>query len=114
PRRPRLSAVRGNWLGTVTGALATVALVALLGVPLATILVRSFAAGGSGVPGLDTGPLAVLTDSYYLGRIGFTAWQALLSTVLTVLVGLPSAILLARYRFTGRRALTATFTVPFV
>src|SRR5690606_11779078 len=80
---------------------------------LGTILVRSFT-GGSSVPGLETGPLAVLTDPYYLGRIGFTAWQALLSTLLTVVVGLPSAILLARYRFSGRRALTAAFTVPFV
>jgi len=105
--------VRGNWLGTVTGLLATGALIALLFVPLGTILVRSFT-GGSSVPGLETGPLAVLTDPYYLGRIGFTAWQALLSTLLTVVVGLPSAILLARYRFTGRRALTAAFTVPFV
>ena len=82
--------MRGNWLGTVTGLLATGALIALLFVPLGTILVRSFT-GGSSVPGLETGPLAVLTDPYYLGRIGFTAWQALLSTLLTVVVGLPSA-----------------------
>lgn len=93
---------------------AAAALVALLVVPLSAILVRSFGAGTATVPGVAGGPLAVLTDPYYLGRIGFTAWQALLSTVLTVLVGLPSAVLLARYRFTGRRALTAAFTVPFV
>lgn len=106
--------MRGNWLGTTTGLLATAALTALLFVPLGSVLVRSFLASGSSVPGLAAGPLAVLTDPYYLGRIGFTAWQALLSTALTVLVGLPSAVLLARYRFIGRRALTAAFTVPFV
>lgn len=106
--------MRGTWLGTLTGLIATLALVALLFVPLGAILVRSFGDGAGTVPGFASGPLAVLTDPYYLGRIGFTAWQALLSTALTVLVGLPSAILLARYRFTGRRALTAAFTVPFV
>jgi thiamine transport system permease protein len=106
--------VRGNWLGTLTGLTATLALIVLLVVPLGAILIRSFAAGGDGVAGLGAGPFAVLTDPYYLGRIWFTAWQALLSTVLTVLVGFPSAVLLARYRFSGRRALTAAFTVPFV
>jgi len=106
--------MRGNWLGTVTGLLATAALVALLFVPLGAILLRSFGTEAATVPGFAGGPLGVLTDPYYLGRIGFTAWQALLSTALTVLVGLPSAVLLARYRFTGRRALTAAFTVPFV
>lgn len=110
----KLDRMRGNWLGTVTGLIATAALVALLFVPLGAILLRSFGTGATTVPGFAGGPLAVLTDPYYLGRIGFTAWQALLSTALTVLVGLPTAILLARYRFTGRRALTAAFTVPFV
>ncbi|HET8986691.1 MAG TPA: ABC transporter permease subunit, partial [Trueperaceae bacterium] len=106
--------MRGNWLGTLSGLTATLALAGLLFVPLGAILIRSFGSDSSGVPGLGAGPLAVLTDPYYLGRIWFTAWQALLSTVLTVMVGFPSAVLLARYRFSGRRALTAAFTVPFV
>src|SRR5690606_33450824 len=60
------------------------------------------------------GLAATLADPYYLGRLWFTTWQALLSTVLTVAVGLPTALLLARYRFAGRRLLTAAFSVPFV
>ena len=44
----------------------------------------------------------------------FTLWQAVVSTVLTVLVALPGAHLLARYRFRGRAALRALTTVPFV
>lgn len=44
----------------------------------------------------------------------FTTWQAVASTVLTMLVGLPPAYVLARYTFRGRRALLAVATVPFV
>src|SRR5690606_33046575 len=57
---------------------------------------------------------ATLSDGYYLERLAFTFGQALLSTLLTVALGLPTALLFARYRFLGRRALTAAFTVPFV
>jgi thiamine transport system permease protein len=46
--------------------------------------------------------------------LGFTLYQALLSTVLTVLVGLPGAFLFARFRFPGREALRAITTVPFI
>lgn len=104
--------MRRNWLGTAAGLLSSLFLAALLLVPLAAILVRSF--GAEAATSAVGNPLSLLTDRYYLGRIGFTFGQALLSTVLTVLVGLPSAVLLARYRFLGRRALTAAFTVPFV
>jgi thiamine transport system permease protein len=44
----------------------------------------------------------------------FTAWQAALSTVLTISIGLVPAYLLARFEFRGRRLLTALVTVPFV
>ena len=44
----------------------------------------------------------------------FTTWQATVSTVLTLAVGLPPAYVLARYTFRGRRALLAVATVPFV
>ncbi|MEC9000366.1 MAG: iron ABC transporter permease [Actinomycetota bacterium] len=44
----------------------------------------------------------------------FTLWQAVASTVLTVLVALPGAHLLARRRFRGKALLRAVTTVPFV
>lgn len=51
----------------------------------------------------------------HLGEIlWFTTWQAVASTVLTLVVGLPPAYVLARYSFRGRRALMAVTTVPFV
>ncbi len=44
----------------------------------------------------------------------FTAWQAVLSTALTVAVGLVPAWVLSRFDFTGRRWLQVLVTVPFV
>jgi len=57
---------------------------------------------------------ALLRDPYYLKIIGFTVWQAILSTLLSVLMGLPGAYLLARYDFRGKRLIQALTTVPFV
>lgn len=44
----------------------------------------------------------------------FTLWQATASTVLTLLVALPAAHVLATYEFWGRRVVQALITVPFV
>lgn len=99
--------MRRQPLTHLAGALSTLFLVAFLGAPLAVILWRSLAGGAGGFIG-------ALLDPYYLGRIGFTLGQALLSTLLTVALGLPVAFVLARYRFRGKRMLTAAFTVPFV
>ena len=57
---------------------------------------------------------ALLRDPYYLKIIGFTVWQAILSTLLSVLLGLPGAYLLARYEFRGKRLVQALTTIPFV
>jgi thiamine transport system permease protein len=48
------------------------------------------------------------------GIVWFTAWQAAVSTVLTLIVGILPAYVLARYSFRGRRVLMAVATVPFV
>jgi thiamine transport system permease protein len=58
--------------------------------------------------------LSVLTDSIYADLFSFTAYQALLSTVASVLVGLPGAYLLARFEFPGRRFLRSVTILPFV
>jgi thiamine transport system permease protein len=44
----------------------------------------------------------------------FTAYQAALSTLLTLLLGLPSAYLFARYDFRGKSLLRALTAVPFM
>ncbi|MFC7239862.1 ABC transporter permease [Saliphagus sp. GCM10025317] len=63
-------------------------------------------------------PLEVLRDllssDRRLGIVGFTAYQALLSTLLSLALGLPMAYLLARYGFRGRRTLRSLTILPFV
>jgi thiamine transport system permease protein len=81
--------------------------------PLAAILRLSFGGGvasGSGGAGLA----ALVADTYYLEVIWFSAWQAGLSTLLTLLLALPAAYVFARYEFPGKALLRAIATVPFV
>ncbi|MDK1344210.1 iron ABC transporter permease [Streptomyces sp. 378] len=79
--------------------------------PVAAIVARGLKADGT----------------WHLGRIGdvlaqsgvrhvlwFTTWQAVVSTVLTLLVALPGAYVFARFDFPGKQALRAVVTVPFV
>ncbi|MFB6269887.1 MAG: ABC transporter permease [Halobacterium sp.] len=48
------------------------------------------------------------------GLFGFTAYQAALSTLASVALGLPGAYVLARYEFPGRRTLKSLTILPFV
>ena len=63
-------------------------------------------------------PLAVaeatLSEDRRLGIVGFTAYQAALSTLLSVALGVPLAYLLARYEFPGRRTVRSLTVLPFV
>lgn len=64
---------------------------------------------------VDLDPLGhVVTDAALRHIAWFTIWQATLSTVLTLAVGLPGAYVLARIEFPGRRLVRALVTVPFV
>ena len=56
----------------------------------------------------------VLAGDYQLGIVGFTVYQALLSTLASVALGVPAAYILARYEFTGRRTLRSLTVLPFV
>ena len=49
-----------------------------------------------------------------LKPLGFTLWQALLSTLLTLALGLPAAYIFSHFNFPGRRALRLLVTVPFI
>ncbi|MWG34862.1 ABC transporter permease subunit [Halomarina oriensis] len=79
-----------------TGALASV--LAAPGTLLAGLV--AWAASGFAWPGF--------------GLVGFTAWQALLSTVASVALGLPGAYVLARFEFRGRETVRSLTAVPFV
>ena len=79
--------------------------------PLLSILVVSFAPEGV----FELRALHKLASSgYYLRILGFTIWQAALSTFLTVVLALPGTYIFARYRFPGKWLLQALTTLPFV
>jgi len=46
--------------------------------------------------------------------LGFTLYQATLSTILTLILGLPAAYLFARFQFAGRKFLRVLITIPFI
>jgi thiamine transport system permease protein len=56
----------------------------------------------------------VLGAGWFWRVVWFTTWQALASTVLTLLLGLPLAAIFARYQFPGKSLLRALTTIPFV
>lgn len=57
---------------------------------------------------------AVLTEPLHQRVILFTLKQAVLSTLLTLLLGLPGAYLMAKFDFPGKALFKALTTVPFV
>lgn len=77
--------------------------------PVATIV----ATGLVGEGGLASAA-EVLADGRTWDLVWFTTWQAVASTALTLVVGLPGAWLVARVRFPGRTLFRAVVTVPFV
>ncbi|MGD9404923.1 MAG: iron ABC transporter permease [Anaerolineae bacterium] len=79
--------------------------------PLFEIFGLSLAPGGQ----LDLSPFRDLfADPYYARLLGFTTGQALLSTFLTLLAGMPAAYVFGRYDFRGKSLLRALTTIPFV
>ncbi len=79
--------------------------------PMGRILQVSLARSQAGL----LAPFVELVTSPAIGRVvRFTFWQAGLSTVLTLLAGLPGAFLLARYEFRGKSLLLALTGVSFV
>jgi thiamine transport system permease protein len=95
----------------VAGFATTALLVVMLYYPVASVLVEGVVVDGR--PSLS--PLVdVLADPFYHDLFGFTIYQAILSTLLSLALGLPGAYLLARFEFPGRRTLQSVTLVPFV
>lgn len=81
------------------------ALGALLVYPIALLLTQ----------GLTVAALQqVWTDPYLLGRLGWTLFQALVSSLVTALLGGSAGLVFARFEFRGRRLLEALLGLPFV
>ncbi|GAA0725242.1 thiamine transport system permease protein [Halorubrum trapanicum] len=122
---------------TALAVLTSAALVVAFYYPTATVLVEAVVVDGAVTLGVFA---ELLTDPFYFGEIarlfagdspiavarallspdrrlgivGFTAYQAVLSTVASVALGLPAAYLLARFEFPGRKTLRSLTIVPFV
>jgi thiamine transport system permease protein len=75
--------------------------------PIATILDRGLARRGR------HDLLDLVTDGQLRSVVWFTLWQAVVSTVLTLAIGLAAARVLSRYRFRGRAIVRALVVVPF-
>jgi thiamine transport system permease protein len=66
----------------------------------------------------EFGPLSpileAISSASVRGVLGFTVWQATLSTLFTLALGLPAAYLFARFDFRGKSLLRALTAIPFV
>lgn len=78
--------------------------------PLGAIMQRGLSGGGAA--GADLRQL--LTAATTRRALWFSTWQAVVSTLCTLAVGLPAAYVFARYRFPGKRLLRTITLVPFV
>ena len=77
--------------------------------PVIEIIGRGLAPDGT----LDLAPLGeVLTDPALRHVFWFTVWQAVLSTALTLVLAMPGAFVLSRYRFRGRAVARALVDRP--
>ncbi len=79
--------------------------------PLVSIFAVSL---GRAENGIGATILEVWQSASIRKAVGFTFWQAGLSTLLTLIVGLPGAYLFGRFEFRGKRLLRALTGVPFV
>ncbi|SDE72358.1 ABC transporter permease [Halorientalis regularis] len=98
----------------VDGRLTLAPLRAVLGDPFYTGAAHTLFIDPAAVPSGIARWLAAGAPPVEFGLFGFTAYQALLSTLVSVLVGLPGAYVLARFEFPGRRFLRSVTIIPFV
>lgn len=86
-------------------------LVVFLYLPLWQILSLGLSATDGSGPGAGWLPTF---DANTLGAIWFTVWQALASTVICIILGVPLANLLYRRRFRGQEFIKSLIALPFV
>lgn len=72
--------------------------------PLLTILARGFSRNW----------IHDIFEANTLGVLWFTVWQAAVSTLICLVLGIPGAYVLYRRRFRGQKVLRALITVPFM
>lgn len=98
-----------GWGGRLLWLLPVVPTLILFYLPLSVILVEALTGGEGPSPFVR-----LFSNPYTVRVIGFTLWQALVSTVVSLILGLPGAWLLGRASFPGKRLLKALTAIPFV
>jgi len=98
----------------VGGRLTVDPLVSVLADPFYTGVAHHLVADPAGIPAGVREWVSAGFPSVDFGLFGFTAYQAALSTVASVALGLPGAYVLARFDFRGRETLRSLTIVPFV
>lgn len=90
------------WLRSALWVLPAAFLLFFFLVPLAKILLVMAERSG------------VVSTNAILQPLWFTIWQAALSMLLTLVLGLPASFIFARYNFAGKGALRLLTTLPFI
>lgn len=80
--------------------------------PLSTVLIRGVTDGAGNFDLQTIGE--ILGSPYYRRVIGFTVFQAFLSSLFSLLLGIPGAYILSHHTFPAKKLVTAFTTVPFV
>lgn len=107
--RNRTSLSQFLWRGLLLAPLLFLAIFFIY--PLLNILGVSLAPQGQ----FDlSGFTRLITTNYYLNTLAFTLVQAVLSTLLTLALALPSAYVFTRYAFPGKSLFLSLATLPFV
>ena len=113
-------AMRDNLLANLLGILAIGFLGIFFFYPLLIILLFSFCSADNifTLTYINScrfdAVTSIFQNTYYHQRLWFTVYQASLSTLLTLLLALPSAFLFALFDFKAKRLLRSLFTIPFV
>ena len=90
--------------GTVWAIIPLAAVTALVVVPVIAVVIA----------GLNAQSLSEFTDSTTWRIVAYTAFQALVSTALSIGLAMPAAYALYRLSMPGRRTLLAVLTLPFI
>ncbi len=102
---------RGLRLGWALAALPALFITVLFVWPVTRIIARGLAPDGTP----DLGVFARVAGARHFREVvWFTIWLALVSTVITLVAGIPAAWALGRFEFRGRSLLRSALLVPFV
>lgn len=98
-------------LSTLVKVSPLVFLAVFLYIPVANLV---FAVDGLSSRSYLESLLSIVRNPYYLEVIGFTLFQASISTILVLLAAMPCCYILSKYEFPGKSIILALLTVPFI